>query len=273
MKRFLSVICMALLAGGMIFTSCTKQFTITVEANPAEAGTVTGGGTFNDQATTVLTATPNAGYQFVKWQDGNTQNPRTITVTANETWIAYFEALPTEPSVKVTFNGSSWEAGDFAGLFYSGTMQDGTPYTGWVVSAAQTAGSAYPTCDVATLTGTNTGTFSAQASSSNGGLGGGDFNYIEYYNETSLTDGTYTYGDWWAKTATLNVTAFDATALTLSSNLNATMFDAYTAFVDQAGVDAAPTAPMTDVITNVTLESSKGVTLKNGAKKQLVAVR
>ena len=66
MKRFLSLVCMALLAGGMIFTSCDKKYTITVEANPANAGTVTGGGTFTDQATTTLTATPNAGYQFVK---------------------------------------------------------------------------------------------------------------------------------------------------------------------------------------------------------------
>lgn len=271
MKRFLSVICMALLAGGMIFTSCTKNFTITVNSNNDAWGTVTGTGTYADGATATLTATPNAGYEFEKWQDGNTENPRTITVSADETYTAYFKAVT--PGVKVTFNGNSWTAGDYAGRFYSGTMQDGSPYSGWIVSAAQTAGSAYPTCDVATLTGTNTGTFSAQASSSNGGLGGGDFNYIEYYNETSLTDGTYTYGDWWAKTATLNITAFDATALTLSSNLNATMFDAYNAFVDQAGVDAAPTAPMTDVITNVTLESSKGVTLKNGAKKQLVAVR
>ena len=264
---------MALLAGGMIFTSCTKKYTITVKANNDTYGTVTGGGDYEENATATLTATPNAGYSFVKWDDGVTANPRTVTVTAAATYTAIFEAVPTEPTVKVTFNGENWNAGAIAGRYYTGQMSDGTPYAGWIVSAAQTAGSAYPTCDVATLTGTNTGTFSDQASSSNGGLGGGDFNYVEYYNETSLTDGTYTYGDWWAKTATLNVTAFDATALTLSSNLNATMFDAYTAFVDQAGVDAAPTAPMTDVITNVTLESSKGVTLKNGAKKQLVAVR
>lgn len=271
MKRFLSLICMAILAGGMIFTSCTKNFTITVNSNNDAWGTVTGTGTYADGSEAVLTATPNAGYEFEKWQDGNTENPRTITVNADATYTAHFKAVT--PGVKVTFNGNSWTAGDIAGNFYSGTMQDGSPYSGWIVSAAQTAGSDYPTCDLATLTGKNTGSFNDQANSSNGGLTGGDFNYIEYYNETTLTDGTYNYGDWWAKTASLNITAFDATAMTLSSNLTATMFDAYTAFVDQAGVDAAPTAPMTDVITNVTLSQTKGVALKNGAKKQLVAVR
>ena len=111
MKKVLSVLCMALLAGGMIFTSCTKNFTITVESNPANAGTVTGGGTFADQATTVLTATPNAGYQFVKWQDGNTSNPRTITVTKDETYTAVFEAIPA--GVYVEFGPDQWKAGEF----------------------------------------------------------------------------------------------------------------------------------------------------------------
>ena len=115
MKKVLSVLCMALLAGGMIFTSCTKNFTITVESNPANAGTVTGGGTFADQATTVLTATPNAGYQFVKWQDGNTQNPRTITVTANETYTAFFEAIP-QNEAKWSFRGNNWTAANMAGV-------------------------------------------------------------------------------------------------------------------------------------------------------------
>lgn len=274
MKKVLSVLCMALLAGGMIFTSCTKNFTITVNSNNDEWGTVTGAGTYADGATATLTATPKEGYLFVKWQDGNTDNPRTITVTADEAYTAYFEEkpAPVQPGVKVTFNGNSWTAGDYAGQYYTGQLQDGSTYAGWVVSAAQDASSAYPTCDVAMLTGMNTGSFSDQANSSNGGLTSGNFNYIEYYNETTLTDGTYNYGDWWAKTATVNITAFDATAMTITSNVNATMFDAYNAFVDQAGVDAAPTAPLTDNITNVNLTTSKGMVIKHGAKK-LVAVR
>lgn len=265
---------MAILAGGLMFSSCTKTYTITVEANPAEAGTVTGGGSFADQVTTVLTATPNAGYQFVQWQDGVKENPRTITVTGNATYTAHFSAIPTTPGVKVTFNGSAWDASNFAGRYYEGTTQAGEPYAGWIVSAQKTNGDTYPTSDVATLTGKNTGSFTGTADASNGGLAGGSFNYVEYYNETTLQDENFNYGDWWAKNITLNVTAFDATALSMSANVNATMFSALEAFVQSAGavgVEAASTAPMTETITNVTLStSSKGVAIKHGAKKLVV---
>ena len=119
MKKVLSVLCMALLAGGMIFTSCTqKQYTITVNSNNDAWGTVTGGGTYNDGATATLTATPKEGYIFVKWQDGTTENPRTITVTADETWTAYFEEIPVivTGSTTVSFNGTSWEAANMSAV-------------------------------------------------------------------------------------------------------------------------------------------------------------
>lgn len=69
-----------------------QTYTITVTSANPTMGTVTGGGTYNSGATATLTAMPNSGYHFVRWQDNNTQNPRTITVTANATYTAYFEA-------------------------------------------------------------------------------------------------------------------------------------------------------------------------------------
>jgi hypothetical protein len=39
----------------------------------------------------IIGATANAGYRFVQWNDGNTHNPRTITVTRNTTFTAEFE--------------------------------------------------------------------------------------------------------------------------------------------------------------------------------------
>ena len=68
------------------------QYTITANSNNSSWGTVTGGGTYNSGATVTLTAMANTGYHFVQWQDGNTQNPRTITVTGNATYTATFEA-------------------------------------------------------------------------------------------------------------------------------------------------------------------------------------
>ncbi len=41
-----------------------------------------------------LTATPDYGYHFVKWSDGNTDNPRTITLTQDTTFEAIFAKNP-----------------------------------------------------------------------------------------------------------------------------------------------------------------------------------
>ncbi|MBP5676909.1 MAG: T9SS type A sorting domain-containing protein [Bacteroidales bacterium] len=66
-------------------------YTITATANDPSMGTVTGGGSnFTAGATVTLTATPKEGYHFVNWNDGNTDNPRQITVTGNANYIANF---------------------------------------------------------------------------------------------------------------------------------------------------------------------------------------
>ena len=72
----------------IIWDYTPRTYTITASGTN---GTVTGGGTYNYNSTAKLTATPNEGYKFVKWSDGNTSNPRTVTVTANATYTAVFE--------------------------------------------------------------------------------------------------------------------------------------------------------------------------------------
>ena len=73
-----------------------QSYTITVvSANPA-MGTVDGGGTFMEGTETSISATPLAGYYFIGWNDGNADNPRTITVTQNATYIAQFASSPVE---------------------------------------------------------------------------------------------------------------------------------------------------------------------------------
>ncbi len=77
-----------------LFTSCNKeQYTITAEANDPAMGTVTGGGVYDLNATATLTATPAEGYEFVSWSDNNTDNPRNITVSADATYTAIFQAV------------------------------------------------------------------------------------------------------------------------------------------------------------------------------------
>ena len=69
------------------------QYTISTNVNPANAGTVTGAGTYYENTECTLEATPNHGYAFQRWNDNNTDNPRTITVTGNATYTANFRQL------------------------------------------------------------------------------------------------------------------------------------------------------------------------------------
>ena len=73
--------------------------TITVSANPAEAGTVTGAGTYEEGKTATLTATPAEGYEFVCWTEGadtvSTEAEYGFVVLADRNLVANFvEAAP-----------------------------------------------------------------------------------------------------------------------------------------------------------------------------------
>lgn len=74
------------------WTISTRQYKLTVTAGTG--GTVSGGGTYNYNASVTLKATANSGYHFVKWNDGNTSATRTVTVTKDTTYTATFEQDP-----------------------------------------------------------------------------------------------------------------------------------------------------------------------------------
>ncbi len=76
-----------------LFTAVPKSsFLLTVVADPVSAGTVTGGGTYKDGASATLEATSDdACYEFEKWNDEVTTNPRVVTVTDNATYTAIFK--------------------------------------------------------------------------------------------------------------------------------------------------------------------------------------
>ena len=74
------------------WTASTRRYKLTVTAGTG--GTVSGGGTYNYNASATLKATANSGYHFVKWSDGNTNATRTVTVTKDATYTATFEQDP-----------------------------------------------------------------------------------------------------------------------------------------------------------------------------------
>ena len=76
--------------------SLINTYEVTVTANPAEGGTVTGGGTYNDGTTTTLTATASTatGYSFSNWTKAgavvSTNATYTVTVTEAGEYVANF---------------------------------------------------------------------------------------------------------------------------------------------------------------------------------------
>lgn len=68
-----------------------NSYTISKEVSPSDSGDVTGAGIYEYGKSATLEAVPNADYRFVKWNDDVTTNPRTVTVTGNATYTAYFE--------------------------------------------------------------------------------------------------------------------------------------------------------------------------------------
>jgi hypothetical protein len=116
-----------MLVAGSILASCTEKpeapvtpvkpkYTVTVTSNNDAFGTVTGGGTYDSAAVVTLTATANEGYKFINWNDGNTDNPRQVTVTSNLNYMANFGEAD---GLKVVFDQESWKATTILGADYS----------------------------------------------------------------------------------------------------------------------------------------------------------
>ena len=66
------------------------EYTIGVDVNDASMGTAQV--EQNDCSGATISATANEGYHFVQWSDGNTDNPRTLTITADTELTAEFAA-------------------------------------------------------------------------------------------------------------------------------------------------------------------------------------
>ncbi|MCQ2375763.1 MAG: leucine-rich repeat protein [Salinivirgaceae bacterium] len=107
-------------------------FRLTVESSNPAIGTASGGGSYNYNTPTQLTATANTGYHFTQWSDGNTDNPRTVVVVQNATYTAQFAINNNAISV----NSSNLEYGTTSGsnsyTYNSKATISAIPYYGYV---------------------------------------------------------------------------------------------------------------------------------------------
>lgn len=97
---------------GFIFflSACTKDPIFTLSFTSETGGTVDNpGGAYELGKTVVVTAVPEAEYEFDQWSDGNTDNPRSIQVTADLTITAIFKKKQYDLEVIINGGGSVTE--------------------------------------------------------------------------------------------------------------------------------------------------------------------
>ena len=83
--------------GGSPTPTPKAKYTLTVNSADTSKGTVTGGGEYEEGTEVTLKATAKSGYQFQKWNDGNTSATRKVTVSANAEYTAQFEEQSSTP--------------------------------------------------------------------------------------------------------------------------------------------------------------------------------
>lgn len=92
------------------------RYSVSVLPSNVAYGSITGGGVYDVNTQAHLEAVPNYGYHFVRWSDGQTQNPRTITVQNDTMFAALFApntynvfAYPANPAMGSTTGGGTME--------------------------------------------------------------------------------------------------------------------------------------------------------------------
>lgn len=112
-------------------------YTVTVNSNDDETGSVTGSGTYLYGTQVTITATPNDGCRFISWNDGSTETSRTVTVTADATYTDYFEVIPyytitvlsNDEEMGYVSGGGIYQYGEQA--TFSATAREGYHFTHW----------------------------------------------------------------------------------------------------------------------------------------------
>lgn len=168
----------------VIYTYSIPTYTINVVANNNSYGYTTGSGTYNSGTALTISAHPYAGYKFVQWSDGNTSATRTITVTGNATYTAYFE--PVYVSYDSIFSFKRWANNNLTSwdLITISNVTD-TGFTG-----TATVDDAYTTeCrPLIPVEAGKTYTFECTAS-------GGGFEFFVFNCESSGAWSDFTYGN------------------------------------------------------------------------------
>ncbi len=182
-----------------------NSYVITVQSSNPAIGTTSGSGSYNYLTPVNITALPNAGYHFTQWSDGNTTNPRLISVTANATYTAQFAI--NSYAVGVTSNNSIMGSVSGSGTYNhnSTATLTATPYYGYHFVQWQDGNTQNPRTVVVTDSAQYTAQFDynshlVTALSSNvtlgTAIGGGSYNYLSQVALTAVPAPHYHFTMW-----------------------------------------------------------------------------
>ncbi len=129
----------------------TPIYTVTLINEPNNGGVTTGAGTFDPGTSVTVTATPNTGYNFVNWTEGETEVSTnasyTFTINSHRTLTANFALIQfTVTTSSAPFNGGTVSGSGIYNYGTSVTMvavpNDGYSFVNWtsggtIVSTAQ----------------------------------------------------------------------------------------------------------------------------------------
>ena len=100
-----------------------RTFTLSVSSADESKGTTTQGGAYDEDSEILIYAAAKSGYKFSKWNDGSTDNPRTVKMIGNLSFVAQFEPFIPVPTYTITANAKAIEGTAVgSGVYEAGTQ-------------------------------------------------------------------------------------------------------------------------------------------------------
>lgn len=100
-----------------------RTFTLNVSSADESMGTTTPGGMYDEDSEVLVYAAAKDGYQFSRWNDGNTDNPRTVKMIGDLSYKAYFEATIPIYTYNITASANALEGTVVGGGIYEAGTQ------------------------------------------------------------------------------------------------------------------------------------------------------
>ena len=92
----------------VVYRDEINRYTVSASSSIAAGCVISGAGTYDYGTEVELTVTPNPGYRFLRWNDNNTENPRSFTLESNVSLTAvveqYISDVVMDENAQVTYS-------------------------------------------------------------------------------------------------------------------------------------------------------------------------